>query len=67
MRVLMVSANTEKINMPTFPLGLSCVAQATLKAGHDLESLDLMAEGDTESVIREAIETFQPDLIGISV
>ena len=67
MRVLMVSANTEKINMPTFPLGLSCVAQATLKAGHDLESLDLMAEGDTESVIRGAIETFQPDLIGISV
>ena len=67
MRVLMVSANTEKINMPTFPLGLSCVAQATLKAGHDLESLDLMAEGNMESVIRGAIETFQPDLIGISV
>ena len=67
MRVLMVSANTEKINMPTFPLGLSCVAQATLKAGHDLESLDLMAEGDSEAVIRGAIETFQPDLIGISV
>ena len=67
MRVLMVSANTEKINMPTFPLGLSCVAQATLKAGHDLESLDLMAEGNTEAVIRGTIETFQPDLIGISV
>jgi radical SAM superfamily enzyme YgiQ (UPF0313 family) len=67
MRVLMVSANTEKINMPTFPLGLSCVAQATLKAGHDVESLDLMAEGNTEAVIRGTIETFQPDLIGISV
>jgi radical SAM superfamily enzyme YgiQ (UPF0313 family) len=67
MRVLMVSANTEKINMPTFPLGLSCVAQATLKAGHDLESLDLMAEENTEAVIRGTIETFQPDLIGISV
>jgi radical SAM superfamily enzyme YgiQ (UPF0313 family) len=67
MRVLLVSANTEKINMPTFPLGLSCVAQATLKAGHDLELLDLMAEGDTEEVVRGAIETFQPDLIGISV
>jgi radical SAM superfamily enzyme YgiQ (UPF0313 family) len=67
MRVLMVSANTEKINMPTYPLGLSCVAQATLKAGHDLESLDLMAEGNTEAAIRNTIETFQPDLIGISV
>ena len=63
----MVSANTEKINMPTFPLGLSCVAQAILKAEHDLESLDLMAEGDTEGVISGAIEKFQPNLIGISV
>jgi radical SAM superfamily enzyme YgiQ (UPF0313 family) len=67
MRVLLVSANTETINMPTFPLGLACVAQATLGAGHELKWLDLMAEGDTEPLIREAVETFHPDLIGISV
>jgi radical SAM superfamily enzyme YgiQ (UPF0313 family) len=67
MRVLLVSANTETINMPTFPLGLACVAQATLNAGHDLEWLDLMAEGDTEPAVKEAIETFQPDVVGISV
>jgi radical SAM superfamily enzyme YgiQ (UPF0313 family) len=67
MRVLFVSANTEKINMPTFPLGLACVAQATLRARYDLKWLDLMAKGDTGPVIREAIETFEPDVIGISV
>jgi radical SAM superfamily enzyme YgiQ (UPF0313 family) len=67
MRVLLVSANTEKINMPTFPLGLACVAQATLGAGHDLKWLDLMAGGDTEPVIKQGIEAFQPDVIGISV
>jgi radical SAM superfamily enzyme YgiQ (UPF0313 family) len=67
MRVLLVSANTETINMPTFPLGMACVAQATLKAGHDLKWLDLMAEEDTAPVVKEAMETFHPEVVGISV
>jgi len=66
MRILLVSANTEKINLPTYPLGLACVAHATLKAGHDVKCLDLMAEGDAEAALREAAERFRPDLIGIS-
>jgi hypothetical protein len=42
MRVLLVSANTEKINMPVLPLGLACVAAATQKAGHDIKVVNLM-------------------------
>ncbi len=67
MRVLLISANTERINLPTFPLGLACVAQATLKRGHLVECLDLMAENDSESAVRRSIETLRPQLIGISV
>lgn len=67
MRVLLISANTEKINMPTLPLGLACVAAATQKAGHDVTMSDLMTEKDTRSVLKETIEGFRPDLIGISV
>ena len=67
MRVLLISANTEKINMPALPLGLACVAAATQKAGHDVKMVDLMTEKDTPSVLRGAIEGFHPDLIGISV
>ena len=67
MRVLLISANTEKINMPTLPLGLACVAAATQKAGHDVAMMDLMAERDTRSVLKEAIEGCHPDIIGISV
>jgi len=67
MRVLLISANTEKINMPTLPLGLACVAAATQKAGHDVAMLDLMTEKDTLSVLKSAIEGFRPDLIGLSV
>ena len=44
MKVLLISANTEQINMPTLPLGLACVAAATRKAGHDVAYLDLMAQ-----------------------
>ncbi len=67
MRVLFISANTEKINMPALPLGLACVATATRKSGHDVAMVDLMTEKDTRSVLRGAIEGFRPDMIGISV
>ena len=67
MKVLLISANTEKINMPTLPLGLACVAAATRRARHDVVMVDLMAERDAPSVLKEAIEGFRPDLIGISV
>jgi len=67
MRVLLFSANTERINILPLPLGLNCVAVATKYAGHDVELVDLMIEENTRSVVKEAIERFHPDIIGISV
>lgn len=67
MRVLLISANTERINLPTFPLGLACVAQATMDRGHEVEWLDLMAEAKPEEVVTRALENFQPQAIGVSV
>jgi radical SAM superfamily enzyme YgiQ (UPF0313 family) len=67
MKALFISANTEKISMTTLPLGLACVAAATRKAGHDAAMVDLLVERDTQSVLREAILGFRPDVIGISV
>jgi radical SAM superfamily enzyme YgiQ (UPF0313 family) len=67
MRVLLVSANTEKINMPVLPLGLACVAEATRSAGHDVKLVDLMDQQDTRMVLKDAVDGFQPEIIGISV
>jgi radical SAM superfamily enzyme YgiQ (UPF0313 family) len=67
MRVLLISANTEQINMPTLPLGLASVAMATRNAGHKVELLDLMSKEDVQTLIREAVEGFSPDVVGISV
>ncbi len=67
MKVLLISANTEKINMTTLPLGLAFVAAATRKSGHDVAMVDLMLEKDAQSALKETIEGFRPDIIGISV
>ena len=67
MKVLLISANTETINLTPLPLGLACVAAATRRAGHDVRLLDLMAQEDTQSRLREEIGAFSPDVIGISV
>jgi radical SAM superfamily enzyme YgiQ (UPF0313 family) len=65
-RVLLISANTETMNMPTLPLGLACVAAATRNAGNEVALLNLMFERDPKSGIRKSIEEFRPNVIGIS-
>ena len=67
MKVLLISANTEKINMLILPLGLGCVAAAARKTGHEVKIVDLMTAKDTFSVIREALTGFDPSCIGIAV
>jgi radical SAM superfamily enzyme YgiQ (UPF0313 family) len=67
MKVLLISANTERINLPTFPLGLACVAQATLKADHEVECLDLIGVKEPDALLRKTIDAVQPGVIGISV
>jgi radical SAM superfamily enzyme YgiQ (UPF0313 family) len=67
MKVLLISANTEQINMPTIPLGLGLVAGVTRRAGHDVEFLDLMFADDPAAALRESIRAFEPEVIGVSV
>ena len=67
MRVLLISANTEQINMPVLPLGLACVAAAVDGQGHTVKMLNLMMQTDTHKALHEAIDEFNPEIIGISV
>jgi len=67
MRILLISANTEQINMPVLPLGLACVAASVQGAGHEVQLLNLMMQTDTQQALREAIAGFNPEIIGISV
>ena len=67
MKVLFISANKETVNIIPLPLGLHYVAAATRHAGHEVRLLDLMMEADPQAAITEAITSFHPDVIGISV
>jgi len=67
MNVLLISANTETVNMIPLPLGLNCVAVATRNAGHVVHLLDLMGAGDNSKSIQETVRMFRPDVIGVSV
>ena len=67
MRVLLIAANTEKINVLPLPLGLHYVAAATQDKGHDVLMLDLMMHADFRLTLSETIKSFRPDVIGISI
>jgi radical SAM superfamily enzyme YgiQ (UPF0313 family) len=67
MRVLLISANREDVNMPTLPMGLGCVAAAVQHAGHEVEFLDLMAVDEFQQVLQNKIDAFDPEVIGVSV
>lgn len=67
MNVLLISANTEQINMPVLPLGLAFVARAAEDAGHEVSQINLMAEPEALSALAARIQLVQPDIIGISV
>jgi radical SAM superfamily enzyme YgiQ (UPF0313 family) len=67
MRVLLISANTEQINMPVLPLGLACIAAVIDNQGHKVKILNLMMQTNTHKALHKAIDEFKPEIIGISV
>ncbi len=67
MKILLISANTETINMPVLPLGLAFVNAALRNNGFKTRMLNLLGEADVRAAIKTAIGGFSPDAIGISV
>ncbi|GCF84222.1 B12-binding domain-containing radical SAM protein [Geobacter sp. SVR] len=49
------------------PAGACIVAEAAERAGHCVRLLDLMFAGQPGPAVREAVETFRPDIVGLSV
>jgi len=67
MRVLLISANTEQINMPVLPLGMAYIAAAAERAGHTVKVVNLMHPDHVDRVLAPAFSMFSPDVIGITV
>jgi hypothetical protein len=66
MKILFISLNRESINMRVVPLGLACVAQSTIVAGHSVHIFDLLEVKNIVNSIREIIYNFNPDIIGVN-
>jgi radical SAM superfamily enzyme YgiQ (UPF0313 family) len=66
MRVLLVYSNRARLMEPAPPIGVSYVATATRRAGHDVRFLDLMNSRQPERDLEHALREFQPEVVGLS-
>jgi radical SAM superfamily enzyme YgiQ (UPF0313 family) len=67
MKTLLISANTETINMPVLPLGLAFVNAALIAQNFETKMINLMDKENAEKLLKETLNEFHPDAIGISV
>jgi radical SAM superfamily enzyme YgiQ (UPF0313 family) len=64
---MLVYSNRSRILEPPPPVGLSYVATATRRAGHQVKFVDLMISRDPAREFHNALADFQPEVVGISV
>ena len=67
MRVMLVYSNRTRLMEPAPPIGLSYVATATKRTGHNVRFVDLMMSREPLADLRAALEAFQPEVAGFSV
>ncbi len=67
MNILLSSTNVAETPYSVYPLGLTMVAAALEKAGHDTRQIDFLHFGRDVSKIVDAIVDSQPEIIGISI
>jgi biotin synthase-like enzyme len=66
MRVLLVSANREKLPSPVVPIGPLTVA-AALREAHDVRLLDLCFEEDPHAAVTQGLGSFDPEVVGVGL
>jgi lipid biosynthesis B12-binding/radical SAM protein len=66
-RVLLISANVTREPYPVYPLGMSVVASALAAGGFETSLFDFLAAGESDDALREAIGSFSPDFVCLSM
>ena len=67
LRVLLISANTEKLPDPVFPIGAAYMAAVAAQDGHAVETLDLCFLDALHPMLDDKIRDTRPDVVGISL
>ncbi len=66
-KILLINSNRLRHPWPVIPFGLCSVAAALEVAGYSVNVLDLCFSSQPERDIQRAIQTEQPDIIGIGI
>lgn len=67
MRVLLISANTEKLPDPVFPIGVAYMAAVAAEHGHEVDALDLCFLDRPRPSLAAKIRDFAPQVVGVSL
>ena len=67
LRVLLISANTEKLPDPVFPIGAAYMAAVAAQRGHTVDTLDLCFLDTVHPALQSKICETRPDVVGISL
>jgi lipid biosynthesis B12-binding/radical SAM protein len=67
MKVMLISANVTLSPYPIYPLGVSMIAAALVKAGHEVRQADFLVRNSSLDAIGQEVTEFGPELVGISV
>ena len=67
MKILLISSNLASTPYFVYPLGLSMVAAALRKAGHDVVQFDFLQRDKSLDALSEVVENNTPDIVGISI
>jgi lipid biosynthesis B12-binding/radical SAM protein len=67
MKILLISANVTTSPYPIYPLGVSMLAAALTKAGHQVLQADFLQQSTSLEAIGREVLDYKPDLVGISV
>lgn len=67
LRVLLISANTEQLPDPVFPLGAAYMAAVVAEHGHAVDTLDLCFLDALRPALDEKIRATDPQVVGVSL
>ncbi|MCK5311849.1 MAG: cobalamin-dependent protein, partial [Desulfobacteraceae bacterium] len=67
MKSFLVGANVATSPYPVYPLGMSMIANALIKAGHQVSQFDFMQNNSSYENLTVNIEKEHPEVVGISM
>ncbi len=65
LKILLVQSPTGRPEAPIYPIGLAFIAGQL--PSHELKGLDLSLGNDYQTMLKDAIESFTPDIIAVSL